>query len=60
MYVVPGRGHHRLRLFWIEGDPERHFKFEFSVWHVDAEDWFSFYAFLRMSQQSKLRYPLNF
>jgi len=23
----------------IGGDPERHFKFEFFAWHVDAEDW---------------------
>jgi hypothetical protein len=26
----------------IEGDPERHFKFEFFAWHVDAEDWASY------------------
>jgi len=33
---------YQQRVFYSEGDLERLFKFEFSAWHVDAEDWASY------------------
>jgi hypothetical protein len=38
----------------IGGDPERHFKFEFFAWHVDAEDWASYKKRLNESLNATL------